>query len=349
MASPDARQMRSSARRHVEHFAPEAEIDPDIDQHRPAESGCGGEHDAAFHHEQNGEKQRQQAGDADDDALIKRKRVDLVLERVRLPQIELRQIRAAQLGHERDDRPGIKRHPEDVGRGVLYSLGRIARRRSDIGDARHAEIGPQQSGTDHAIVRSDDQAVDLLFAVVGEREHGPVVSGLAPAHFDAADDSVGARRGGDLHAVGVGALYFDGIGEVDRGGIDTDIDGVNGAGAGDAEDGSTCERRERDSGAKKCQQTTPSSRRRSRPEKYRVSPRHGRNHSRFCAGFATFLLALVPNRSALRSVACEPPGRKKFSFLIKGSEQFCRYARCAPCAYERPRHWRARRLNRSPV
>ncbi len=129
--APDA----FGARRHVEHLAPEAEIDPDIDENRPAESGGGGKHDTTFHHEQDREKQRQQAGDADDDALIERQRVDLVLERVRLPQIELRQIRAAQFGDESDDRSGIERDAKDVGGWVFYSLGRIARRRRDVGDA----------------------------------------------------------------------------------------------------------------------------------------------------------------------------------------------------------------------
>ena len=81
------------ARRHVEHLAPESEIDADINQHRPAERRGGGKHHAAFDHEQDGQKQRQQSGDADDDALIKRQRIDLVLESVRLPQVKLRQIR----------------------------------------------------------------------------------------------------------------------------------------------------------------------------------------------------------------------------------------------------------------
>jgi hypothetical protein len=44
-------------------------------------------------------------------------------------------------------------------------------------------------------MRRDDETVDLLVAVVGEREHRPVLAGLAGAHFDAADDAVGAGRG----------------------------------------------------------------------------------------------------------------------------------------------------------
>ena len=78
------------------------------------------------------------------------------------------------------------------------------------------EIGPDQAGADHAVVRRDDQAVDLLVAVVGERENRPIVSGLARAHLDAANDAVGAGRGRNLHAIAVGVLEFDGVGEVDR-------------------------------------------------------------------------------------------------------------------------------------
>ena len=44
------------ARRHVEHLAPEAEIDADIDQHRPAERGGRGKHHRALDHEQNGQE-----------------------------------------------------------------------------------------------------------------------------------------------------------------------------------------------------------------------------------------------------------------------------------------------------
>ena len=58
--------------RHVEHLAPEAEVDADIDQHRPCQRGRGRKHDAALDHEQDGQHQRQQPGNADHDALVQR-------------------------------------------------------------------------------------------------------------------------------------------------------------------------------------------------------------------------------------------------------------------------------------
>ena len=76
-------------------------------------------------------------------------------------------------------------------------------------------------------MRHDDQPVDLLVAVVGEREHRPVVAALARAHLDAADDAVGAGRGRDLDAVGVGLLQFGGGGEVDRRRVEAHVDGFD--------------------------------------------------------------------------------------------------------------------------
>ncbi len=215
--------------RHVEHFAPEAEIDADIDQHRPRQRRGGGKHDAALDHEQDGQHQRQQSGNADHDALVQRERVDLVLVGVGLPQIELRQFIGAQFRDKGDDGAGIERDAEDVGGRALLPLGAVAGRRRDGGDARQSEIGPQQSRRHDAIMRCDDQAVELVVGIVGEREHHPVLSAFAGAHLDAADDAVGARRGGDLDAVGVAALVIEHRGEVDRGRVTADADGVDGA------------------------------------------------------------------------------------------------------------------------
>ena len=77
-------------------------------------------------------------------------------------------------------------------------------------------------------MRRHDQPIDLLVAIIGEREHRPVSSGFARAHLDAADDAVGARRGRNLDAVAVGVLELDRVGEVDGGGVKADIDGLDG-------------------------------------------------------------------------------------------------------------------------
>jgi len=117
-------------------------------------------------------------------------------------------------------------------------------------------------------VRRRDQAVDLLVTVVGEREHRPIVAGFAAAHLDAADDAVGAGRGRYLHAIGLGPQEFDGIREVDRRGVEADVDGFDRAGGGDTEQDGERKGRERRSGTNECQETTSElgSRRRSRPD-----------------------------------------------------------------------------------
>ena len=213
--------------RHVEHLAPEAEIDADIDQHRPCQRGRGREHDAALDHEQDREHEGQQAGDADHDALVERERIDLVLVGVGLPQIELRQLVGAQFRDEGDDGAGVERDAEDVGGGAFLTLGTIADRGRDGRDARQAEIGPQQAGRHDAVVRRDDQAVELVVGVVGEREHHPVLSALAGANLDAADDAVGARRGRNLDAIGLAALMIEHRGQIDRRRVTADADCVN--------------------------------------------------------------------------------------------------------------------------
>ncbi len=84
-------------------------------------------------------------------------------------------------------------------------------------------------------MRHDDQPVDLLVAGIGEREHRPVVAGLARAHFDAADDAVGAGRDRNLDAVAIGAWALGGGGQVDGGRVGADVDGIDRAGGDRAE------------------------------------------------------------------------------------------------------------------
>ena len=100
-----------------------------------------------------------------------------------------------------------------------------------------SEIGPDQAGTDHAIMRRDDKAVDLLVAIVGEREHRPILAALAGAHFDAANDAVGTGRGRDLDAVVFGVLDIDRIGEIDCRRVGPHIDRFDRARGGHAEHG----------------------------------------------------------------------------------------------------------------
>jgi len=77
-------------------------------------------------------------------------------------------------------------------------------------------------------MRHDDQPVDLLVGIVGEREHRPIGIGFARAHLDAAHDAVRTGRGGDLDAVAVGLLHVGGGGEIDGRGIEPHVHGFDG-------------------------------------------------------------------------------------------------------------------------
>jgi hypothetical protein len=113
-------------RRQREHLAPEAEVDPDIDKHRPAERGGGREHDAALHDEQDSQEQRQQSGNPDHDAVVERDAVDLVLVGFGLPQIELVELVPAHLQHVGHDAAGIEGDAEDIGGGAVLTVGALA-------------------------------------------------------------------------------------------------------------------------------------------------------------------------------------------------------------------------------
>src|ERR1700737_3110351 len=126
---------------HVQHFAPEAEIDADIDQYGPGQRDGGGKIDAALDHEQDGEHQRQQAGNADHDALVERERVDLVLVGFRLPEVELRQLVGAQFRYKSDDSARVEGNAEDIRGSAVLAFGAVAGGWRDGGDARHSEIG----------------------------------------------------------------------------------------------------------------------------------------------------------------------------------------------------------------
>ncbi len=73
----------------------------------------------------------------------------------------------------------------------------------------------------------NDQTIELVVGVVGKREHHPVLTALTRADFNAANDAVGAGRGGDLDAVGVAVLMFEHRGQVDRRHVAADGDSVD--------------------------------------------------------------------------------------------------------------------------
>ena len=117
---------------------------------------------------------------------------------------------------------------------------------SDADDAREAEIGPQQAGAHHAVVRNDDQALELLVARIGEREHRPIGIALARAHVHALHDAVGPRGGRYQQAVGVGAMALDRGRQIECGGILRHVDRLDRAGGRGAGQNDRADRGDRD-------------------------------------------------------------------------------------------------------
>ena len=202
----------------AEHLAPEAEIDADVGEHRPGERRRGGKNHRAADHEDDGQKQRQETGDADQNPLVQGEAGRLVLERLRLPQIKLRQVRRAQLRNVGHGRSGIESQAKNIGFRVVLTLWRCALACGDGRDSRRTEIRPNEPRADKAKMRRNNQPCELLLGIIGQREHDPgrLRPRLERADFNPADDAVGAGRGRHLDAIALGAVTLDRPSEIDR-------------------------------------------------------------------------------------------------------------------------------------
>ncbi len=76
-------------------------------------------------------------------------------------------------------------------------------------------------------MRRDDQTIELIVGIVGEREHHPVLAAFTGADLDAADDAISSRRSGNLDSVSITTLMVEDGGEVDGGRVTADADGVD--------------------------------------------------------------------------------------------------------------------------
>ena len=198
--------------------APKSEVDAHISEHRPGERGGGGKDHRALDDEDDGEKKRKQSGNSDDDALIEGKARHFVFVGVRLPKIELGQVRRPQLRDIGNGRAGLKGQAEHIGVRVFVAFDRKAFARGYRGNARRAEIGPDHAGADQPEMRRDQQSLHLLASIIGEREDDPVrACPFVPCtYLDAANDAVGTGRGRDEKTVFIGMIGFESLAQVDR-------------------------------------------------------------------------------------------------------------------------------------
>ena len=206
----------------AEKLVPEAEVDADIGKDRPGKRRSGGKDHRPFDHEHDRQKQRQQTGNADDDAFVERQARQLIFVRVRLPQHDLREVRRAKLADISDRRSGIERQTEDIGVGTIDAFGRRSLACRNRRQSRRAEIRPDHTGADKTEMRHHDQPLDLLLGIVRQRENDPARAraGLQCAHFDAAYDAVGTGRGRDLQAVALRGIALDGLRQINCRGIE---------------------------------------------------------------------------------------------------------------------------------
>src|SRR2546423_10238085 len=163
-------------------------------------------------------------------------------------------------------------------------------------------------------MRSDDQAVELVVGVVGERENHPVLPTLAGADLDAADNAVGSRRRRNLDAVGFAALVIEHRGEIDGRRVTADADRVNGVRRRRGHNNHEAQRKQRKAPDQtQCQ--------------YSATQRLARPSER--VGVAAI------NDMKAKQIKGFPPALRSRS--VKSPTQFCQYVRWSPSAGARRR------------
>jgi hypothetical protein len=210
----------------------QSEIDQQIGQHCPGESGGGGEDAAPLDHEHDGQEHRGERRYAQHDAAEQREGVDIVPIGAGLPQIELGQIVAGQFGNHRHGGAGVEGHLEHIRLGIGHPHRPDTGAGRNGGDAILTQIRLEYARTRQPEEWRDKQALDLLIAVVAQRDQGKrrVGAGFAGHHLDAPDDAVGIGRGGKLHAAVLAGHNLDHIGQID--GVDVFGDGNDFKGLG---------------------------------------------------------------------------------------------------------------------
>ena len=225
-----------AAGRDLDHLVEEAEVDADIGEHRPGERRRRREHRGALDHEQDRQEQRQQAGDADDDAAEQRVGVDRVLVGVGVPQIDLRQLRRFRARRRRSrPSPGLSVTRKTSASGLGWrssakpSLGVIAAMRSE---PRSGQNTPEPASRKCGATISRSSCWSLLLASANTAQ-SPLEFGVAGLDLDAPDDAVGAGRGRDLEILALVAVDLDRLRQVERDVVARDLDRLDRRRAGE--------------------------------------------------------------------------------------------------------------------
>ncbi len=214
-----------AARGKAEQTPHHAEIDQEVSQRRPGESGRSRKHTPPLHHEHDGQEHRRQRGNAKHHTTEQGEGVDVVAVGARLPEVEFRQVLAGQFGDEGDGGTRVERDLVDI----CFAVAEQFRANTCTGRQGCQPVTTQvrldNPGTRKPEIRRHQQPLDLLVAIVAQRkqrERG-VCPLLVRQHFDAANDAVFARGSGQLDApVGAG-LHLDHLRQID--GVDVHRNG----------------------------------------------------------------------------------------------------------------------------
>ena len=78
-------------------------------------------------------------------------------------------------------------------------------------------------------MRNDNQAIDLLVAVIRQREHRPIVIAFTRTHLDASYDPIRARCRRNLDSIAIGALHLCRRSQIDRRRVEPHVHRFHGA------------------------------------------------------------------------------------------------------------------------
>ena len=147
---------------HGEELVPKAEIDAEIDEGHPRDERSRGEDRPVIGGKDRRQEDREQTGDAEQHAVEQHAVLLFRLIGVRVPEVETRDLRRAQLGGEGDGLPRLEVQAEHVGAIALERLGAEAERRRHRGDAGSVELGPEHARIGERVTRRDQPAHDRL-------------------------------------------------------------------------------------------------------------------------------------------------------------------------------------------
>ncbi len=197
---------------------PETEIDAQIGHGSPGDQPRRREDTLVVRRENRREKHREQAGDAQEDALEQVQIAGALAVGRGRRQIQPRHRGRSQFHDEGDGGPRLNRDAVDVREvEILIAFRAETEGRRDVADARRVEVRPDHARPDELIALRGEPARDRLVGGIAEREDDPtrVRSRRLGGDGHAARDAVRARRRLDAELVAALLVKLAQEGDVD--------------------------------------------------------------------------------------------------------------------------------------